>query len=44
MSGEGLFDEKDRLIGMIIAANETEGAIIPAYRIKNGYLSFQTSN
>ena len=44
MSGEGLFDEKDRLIGMIIAANETEGAIIPAYKIKNGYLSFQTSN
>ena len=40
MSGEGLFDEEDRLIGMIIAANETEGAVIPAYELKNGYLSF----
>ena len=40
MSGEGLFDEEDRLIGMIIAANETEGAVIPAYVLQNEYLSF----
>ena len=38
MSGEGLFDENDRLIGMIIAANETEGAVKPAYELENGYM------
>ena len=40
MSGEGLFDENDRLVGMIIAANETEGAIKPAYELRNEYMSF----
>lgn len=41
MSGEGLFDGEDRLIGMIIAANETEGAVIPAYELRNEYMSFK---
>lgn len=40
MSGEGVFDEDDRLIGMIIAANETEGAVIPAYELRNEYMTF----
>ncbi|MBP5494159.1 MAG: trypsin-like peptidase domain-containing protein [Lachnospiraceae bacterium] len=40
MSGEGLFDENDRLVGMIIAANETEGAVKPAYELRNEYMSF----
>ena len=44
MSGEGLFDENDRLIGMIIAANETEGAVIPAYKLRNEYMSFMITN
>ena len=41
MSGEGLFDENDRLVGMIIAASETEGAVIPAYELRNEYMSFK---
>ena len=44
MSGEGLFDENDRLVGMIIAASETEGAVIPAYTLRNEYMSFQIIN
>ena len=40
MSGEGVFDADDRLIGMIIAANETEGAVIPAYELRNEYMTF----
>lgn len=44
MSGEGLFDENDRLVGMIIAASETEGAVIPAYELRNEYMSFQITN
>lgn len=43
MSGEGIFDSNDKLIGMIIAANETEGAIIPAYKLQNEYLNFLQS-
>jgi len=43
MSGEGLFDENDRLIGMIIAANETEGAVKPAYELINEYLNFRVT-
>ena len=44
MSGEGLFDENDRLIGMIIAASETEGAVKPAYELEEEYKSFLTNN
>ena len=33
MSGEGLFDSDDRLIGIIIAAGDGEGAVIPAYKL-----------
>ncbi|MCR4647707.1 MAG: serine protease [Lachnospiraceae bacterium] len=40
MSGEGVFDENDRLVGMIIAATDTEGALIPAYELKNEYLQW----
>lgn len=40
MSGEGLFDENDRLVGMIIAATDTEGAVLPAYELRNEYMSF----
>lgn len=31
MSGEGLFDEEGRLIGIIVAADDNFGAFIPAY-------------
>ena len=41
MSGEGLFDENDRLVGMIIAATDTEGAVLPAYELRNEYMSFK---
>ena len=40
MSGVGLFDENDRLVGMIIAATDTEGAVLPAYELRNEYMSF----
>lgn len=40
MSGEGVFDEKDRLVGMVIAASDTKGALIPGYRIRKEYMSY----
>ncbi len=40
MSGEGVFDENDRLVGMIIAATDKEGALLPAYELKNEYIQW----
>ncbi len=31
MSGEGVYDEKGRLLGIIVASDQTYGAFIPAY-------------
>ena len=42
MSGGALFDEEDRLIGMIIASNDLKGAIIPSYEIMEEYIAFSS--
>ena len=42
MSGGALYDEKDRLVGMIIAADETKGAVIPSYVLDEEYNRFKT--
>lgn len=42
MSGGALFDEEDRLIGMIIASNDFKGAIIPSYEIMEEYIAFSS--
>ncbi|MBP5565673.1 MAG: hypothetical protein J6X45_08145, partial [Lachnospiraceae bacterium] len=37
MSGEGVFTEDGRWIGMIIAASDEEGALLPAHEIMKNY-------
>lgn len=41
MSGGALYDEEDRLVGMIIAADETKGAVIPSYVLDEEYGKFK---
>ena len=41
MSGEGLYDENDRMVGMIIAASDKEGAVTPAYILESEYLKWR---
>lgn len=43
MSGEGLYDENGKLIGMIVAASETQGAVIPAYKLRNEYMQWKVA-
>lgn len=40
MSGEGLYNEDDVLVGMIVGANDTAGAVIPSYVIINEYVQW----
>ena len=42
MSGAALFDEEDKLVGMIIASNDLKGAIIPSYEIMEEYIEFSS--
>ena len=42
MSGAALFDEEDKLVGMIIASNDLKGAIIPSYEIMEEYIAFSS--
>lgn len=44
MSGEGVFDKDNKLIGMIVAASDTEGAVIPAYELRNEYMQWIITN
>ncbi len=41
MSGAGLFDENDKMVGMIIAASDKEGAVTPAYILESEYLRWR---
>ena len=42
MSGGAIFDEEERFAGMIIASNDSQGAVIPSYEIMEEYIEFSS--
>lgn len=38
MSGEGVFDENQKLVGIIMATDDEKGAFVPAYKLENQFV------